>query len=113
MRLRVVALLVPLALSVLSGPPPAHSQQAAKAPRTVVAPSLPPLRWVPGYWIYQWTPQRHTYEVWVPGRWSADGTWLEAHYEPRTIETGYFQPVWVPGHWAVPPFGVLLRNPCE
>ena len=50
----------------------------------------------PGYWTYQWVPQVYTQSIWVPGQWSPDGTWIDAHYEPRSLSTGSYQPLWVP-----------------
>lgn len=74
-------------------PPHAH---VFVVPRTIfVVPSLPPCRWVPGYWTYRWIPQSYAYDVWVPGHWSPDGTWIQGHYAPHTVSTGYHQPVWV------------------
>lgn len=70
------------------------------APRTiVVVPAPPPRRWVPGHWTYQWIPQSLTHEVWVPGRWSLEGTWIPGRYEPRAISAGYYRPLWVEGYW--------------
>ena len=50
---------------------------------------------VPGYWSYQWVPQSYTYDVWVPGQWSPEGTWIDGHYEQRLYSTGYYQPIWI------------------
>lgn len=46
---------------------------------------------------YQWVPQSYTHNVWVRGHWSPDGTWIEGHYEARTVSTGYYQQVWMGG----------------
>lgn len=79
--------------------------QFLPAPRTVfvvpstvlIVPSPPPCRWIPGYWTYQWIPQSYTYEAWVPGHWSPQGSWFEGHYQLRAVSTGYYQPFWVDG----------------
>ena len=75
------------------------------APRTYyyapsyVAPVYP--RWMPGYWTYQWVPQVSTSYAYVPGFYTAEGVWVESHYQPKMIQTGYYQqPVWVEGYWA-------------
>ncbi|MBI2198470.1 MAG: hypothetical protein HYU42_07700 [Candidatus Rokubacteria bacterium] len=75
------------------------------APRTYyyapsyVAPVYP--RWMPGYWTYQWVPQMSTSYAYVPGFYTAEGVWVESHYQPKMIQTGYYQqPVWVEGYWA-------------
>ena len=62
-----------------------------------VVPSSP--RWVPGYWTYQWIPQVYTSYVWVPGHYDPNWYWLEGHYLPHTVQTGYHQPIWVSGYW--------------
>lgn len=78
-------------------PPPADP---AKRP-VVIGPQpvfvVPYVCFLPGYWAYQWVGQTYAYSVWVPGQWSAEGTWVEGHYEPRTYMTGYYQPVWIEG----------------
>lgn len=51
----------------------------------------------PGYWAYHWVPTAYTQSVWVPGGWTADGTWLEGRYEQHAYASGYYQPYWVPG----------------
>ena len=67
-------------------------------PQTVyVVPSYP--RWVPGYWTYQWIPQVQTSYVWVPAHYDANGYWVEDHYAPQTVQTGYYQPIWISGYW--------------
>jgi len=56
--------------------------------------------WPSGYWSYLWVPQVYTAWVLVPGGLGADGSWVDAHYEPRIYQSGYYQQVWV---GAVPP----------
>jgi hypothetical protein len=51
----------------------------------------------PGYWAYQWIPTQYTTTTWVPGGWSADGSWIEGHYAYHSHTSGYYQPYWVPG----------------
>jgi hypothetical protein len=68
-------------------------------PPVFVAPAPIP-RWVPGYWAYQWLPHVSTAHVYVPGYFTADGLWVESHYEARVTQTGAYQPVWVQGYWA-------------
>ena len=75
------------------------------APRTYyyVPSYVPPVypRWMPGYWTYQWVPQVSTSYAYVPGFYTAEGVWVESHYQPKMIQTGYYQqPVWVEGYWA-------------
>jgi hypothetical protein len=55
--------------------------------------------WQSGYWSYQWMPQSYSYTTWVPGQWSDDGSWIDAHYEPGWYSSGYYQPLWVEGYW--------------
>lgn len=50
-----------------------------------------------GYWAYQWIPTSYAQNIWVPGGWAADGTWVESHWEQRAYASGYYQPYWVPG----------------
>ena len=72
------------------------------APKTVYVPTyLVPSygRWVPGYWTYQWIPQVYTSYLWMPGQYDPNGYWVEAHYEPWLVQTGYYQPIWVAGYW--------------
>ena len=70
-------------------------------PRTIlVVRSAPSPRWVPGFWTYRWVPQSWSYNVWVPGRWSPEGIWIEGHSEQRIVAGGYYQPVWLGGYWA-------------
>jgi len=66
-------------------------------PHTVVV--APQCVQLPGSWSYVWVPQTTTYNVWVPGHWSPDGTWVAGHYAPYTHSTGHYQPVWVPGRF--------------
>ncbi len=56
--------------------------------------------WQAGYWAYQWMPQSYTYNAWVAGHWSPEGTWVEGHYTPAWYNGGYYQPYWVEGYWA-------------
>jgi hypothetical protein len=74
-------------------PPPRPSWQPRPAPYPY-AYSAPPV-WPPGYWSYVWVPQVYTAWVLVPDGWAADGSWVDARYEPRTYEGGYYQQVWV------------------
>jgi hypothetical protein len=54
----------------------------------------------PGYWAYTWVPQYYVSTDWVPGHYDTNALWVEAHYEPRTYTSGYYQPYWVPERWA-------------
>ena len=56
--------------------------------------------WQTGYWDYQFVPQSYPYDAWVPGAWSADGYWIEGHYEQAWYGGGYYQPYWVEGYWS-------------
>jgi|ERR1043166_5290913 hypothetical protein len=56
--------------------------------------------WQDGYWDYQWVPQPTPYDAWVPGQWSADGVWVQGHYEAAWYDGGAYQPFWVGGYWA-------------
>ena len=56
--------------------------------------------WQAGYWTYQWIPQSYSYNAWVAGHWSPEGTWVEGHYTPAWYNGGYYQPYWVEGYWA-------------
>src|SRR5213083_167862 len=51
---------------------------------------------VPGYWAYAWVPQSYQYGAWVDGQYSAEGLWLEGHWEPRTYSWGSYLPYWIP-----------------
>jgi hypothetical protein len=42
-------------------------------------------------------PTSYAQNIWVPGGWAADGTWVESHWEQRAYASGYYQPYWVPG----------------
>ncbi len=55
---------------------------------------------IPGYWTHQWIPQVYSYNVWVPGQWSPEGTWIAGHYAPQVQSTGSWHPVWVPDRHA-------------
>lgn len=66
-------------------------------PHTVVV--APQCVQLPGSWSYVWVPQTYTYNVWSPGHWSPEGTWVAGHYAPYTHSTGHYQPVWVPGRF--------------
>jgi hypothetical protein len=48
-----------------------------------------------GYWSYQWAPRVSTSYVWVHSYWSVDGRLIQAHYEPRVVDAGFWQRVWV------------------
>ncbi|HAM59845.1 MAG TPA: hypothetical protein DCQ64_32305 [Candidatus Rokubacteria bacterium] len=91
----------PRARVIVTGP----NTRVIVAPRSYyyapsyVAPVYP--RWMPGYWTYQWVPRVSTSYVYVPGFYTAEGLWVESHYQPQMIQTGYYQqPVWVEGYWA-------------
>ena len=49
-----------------------------------------------GYWSYRWTPYTATQNVWVPGSWAADGSWLDSHWELQAYSSGYYEPFWTP-----------------
>jgi hypothetical protein len=51
------------------------------------------------YWTYQWVPQTYTYSTWVAGRWSPDGYWIDGHYAPSQVSSGYYHPLWVEGYY--------------
>ena len=70
--------------------PSSWYQRPASYPYTYLAPV-----WPAGYWSYVWVPEAYTAWVLMPGGWAADGSWLDAHYEPRVYEGGYYQQVWV------------------
>jgi hypothetical protein len=69
---------------------PSWQQRPSSYPYAYLAPV-----WPAGYWSYVWVPQAYTAWVLVPGGWAAAGSWLDAHYEPRVYEGGYYQQVWV------------------
>jgi hypothetical protein len=50
----------------------------------------------PGYWSYRWIPYTTTQNVWVPGSWAADGSWIDSRWEPRPYSSGYYEPFWIP-----------------
>ena len=82
--------------------PPGHGQHF-KPSTVIVAPGpvyvAPSPCWSAGYWNYQWIPQAYTYNVWVPGQWAPNGAWIDAHYEGRIHQSGYWQPYWVEGRY--------------
>jgi len=49
-----------------------------------------------GYWSYRWIPYTATQNVWVPGSWAADGSWLDSHWELQAYSSGYYEPLWTP-----------------
>jgi len=63
-----------------------------RRPITIIAAPV-----APGYWSYRWVPYTTTQNVWVPGSWAADGSWIDSHYEPRPYSSGYYEPLWTPG----------------
>src|SRR5213596_1244262 len=83
------------------------SQVVVNAPSRIIV-STPPVLvfpvyvaqprrcFVPGYWAYAWVPQSYQYGAWVDGQYSAEGLWLEGHWEPRTYSWGSYQPYWIP-----------------
>jgi hypothetical protein len=76
---------------------PHHHRSVIVFPQTVfVAPSH---CWQPGYWTYQWVPQTYTYGTWVAGQWSPDGHWIDGHYAPSQVSSGYYHPLWVEGYY--------------
>lgn len=76
---------------------PGHHRRVIVVPQTVfVGPSR---CWQAGYWTYQWVPQTHTYSTWVAGRWSPDGYWIDGHYAPGQVSSGYYHPLWVEGYY--------------
>jgi hypothetical protein len=50
----------------------------------------------PGYWSYAWVPYTTTQNVWVQGSWTADGAWIDSHWELRPYSSGYYEPLWTP-----------------
>lgn len=73
-------------------PPPRPSWQPRPAPYPYFY-SAPV--WSSGYWSYVWVPQVYTAWALVPSGFGWDGSWVDAHYEPRTYAGGYYQQVWV------------------
>jgi hypothetical protein len=50
----------------------------------------------PGYWTYQWIPTSYTQSIWVPAGFTAEGAWIDGHFEQRAYASGYYQPHWIP-----------------
>ena len=122
---RLGALLLTAAMLAAAGPPLARAHDVrvfigggtiprfhrpehriSSSPRTHVIPGtvfvVPPSYhrcFIPGYWTHQWIPQVYSYNVWAPGRWSPEGTWIEGHYVPQTQSTGYWHPIWIPDRY--------------
>jgi len=69
---------------------PSWHQRPAPFPYAYSAPV-----WPAGYWSYVWVPQVYAAWVLVPAGFRDDGSWVDAHYEPRFYEGGYYQQVWV------------------
>lgn len=76
----------------VSQPPPRPARQPSFGPYPY-AYSAPV--WPSGYWSYVWVPQVYTAWILVPGGLDADGSWIDAHYEPQAYQSGYYQQVWV------------------
>jgi len=76
-----------------------HPHTVVVHPRTVFVSPAPQCAQLPGSWTYVWVPETYSYNVWVPGHWSREGTWIAGHYAPYTHSTGHYQPVWVPGRF--------------
>jgi len=77
----------------------ARSRIIVSTPPVLVFPvyvAQPRRCFVPGYWAYAWVPQSYQYGAWVDGQYSAEGLWLEGHWEPRTYSWGSYQPYWIP-----------------
>ena len=77
---------------------PGHGRPIIVVPQTVFV--TPSRCWQPGYWTYQWVPQTYTYSTWVAGQWSPDGRWIDGHYAPSQLSSGYYQPLWVEGYYS-------------
>jgi hypothetical protein len=77
---------------------PGHQRPVFVVPQTVFV--TPGQCWQPGYWAYQWVPQTYTYSTWVAGQWSPDGSWIDGHYAPSQVSSGYYQPLWVEGYYS-------------
>jgi hypothetical protein len=76
---------------------PDHERRVIVVPQTVF---VTPIRcWQPGYWTYHWVSQTYAYSTWVPGQWSPDGYWIESHYAPSQVSSGYYHPLWVEGYY--------------
>lgn len=67
-----------------------HHRQAQN-PYLYAAPVWP----AAGYWSYVWVPQVYAAWVLVSAGFRDDGSWVDAHYEPRFYQGGYYQQVWV------------------
>ena len=101
--------IVPHGPNIVPNPPPErfprqHVPRAHGQPGVVIVSPPPVLVYTaprecmsPGYWAYQWVPTTYAESQWVPGGWTADGTWIEGRYEQRAYASGYYQPYWVPG----------------
>jgi hypothetical protein len=76
-----------------------HQRRIIVVPQTVFV--TPSRCWQAGYWTYQWVPQTYTYSTWVAGRWSPDGRWIDGHYAPSQVSSGYYHPLWVEGYYSV------------
>ena len=76
---------------------PGHHRRVIVVPQTVFVTSS--RCWQPGYWAYQWMPQTYSYSTWVAGQWSPDGYWIEGHYAPSQVSSGYYHPLWVEGYY--------------
>src|SRR3972149_6219172 len=64
-------------------------------PRTKVIVTDPRTRVIVAPRTYYYVPS------YVPRFYTAEGVWVESHYQPKMIQTGYYQqPVWVEGYWA-------------
>jgi hypothetical protein len=77
--------------------PDHHRRSVIVFPQTVVVGPSP--CWQPGYWTYQWVPQTYTYSTWVAGHWSPAGYWIDGHYAPSQLSSGYYHPLWVEGYY--------------
>jgi hypothetical protein len=76
---------------------PGHPRRVIVVPQTVFV--TPSRCWQPGYWTYQWVPQTYTYSTWVAGQWSPAGYWIDGHYAPSQVASGYYHPLWVEGYY--------------
>jgi hypothetical protein len=76
---------------------PAPPVVYAPAPPGVYAPAPPPARWIPGHWQSRWVPTQEWRDVWVPDHYTPDGQLVQAHYERRMTQGGYYAQIWVPG----------------
>jgi hypothetical protein len=86
--------------------PPRAPEHRKRHPRNVVIVSPPVVVsppascWVPGQWTYQWVPRITTSHTWVPGSFGPSGAWIDGHWQPIVVSTGYWQPLWIPDRWA-------------